>query len=127
MINPGMRKESPQGSWPEQSAQKEGMMVPRMFPIEVLEYQTPMMRPRLWGREVEGRRERGGRRGREEGGGGGGKAEVEEGGGGGKGEGGEGEGEGRGRERRGGGGEGRREQCMKREVALCPYLCFPNH
>ena len=53
-------------------AQKEGIIVPRMLPIEVWMFQTPIMRPRLVEGEGEGEgggggRERGGGRGEGEG------------------------------------------------------------
>ena len=50
MMNPGTRKDQPQGSAlssTSQSAQKDGITVPRMFPTEVWEFQMPMIRPRL--------------------------------------------------------------------------------
>ena len=56
MMNPGMKKDQPQASpSPSQSAQKDGIMVPRMFPTEVWEFHTPIIRPRL---KEQGERER---------------------------------------------------------------------
>jgi len=55
MMAPGMKKDQPQESSvdPLQLAQKEGMMVPRMFPTEVWEFQMPMISPRLRREEEE--------------------------------------------------------------------------
>ena len=49
IMPPGMKKDQPQESLvdPLQPAQKEGMMVPRMLPTDVWEFQMPMIRPRL--------------------------------------------------------------------------------
>ncbi len=47
MIAPGIRKDKPQALWSPHSAQKEGMMVPRMLPTDVWEFQIPMISPRL--------------------------------------------------------------------------------
>ena len=67
MMKEGTMNDHPQGSLTSsQSAQNEGMIVPRMLPTEVWEFQIPMIRPRLrgvvcvcaWERERERERER---------------------------------------------------------------------
>ena len=45
MMKPGTTKDHPQG--PSQVAQMAGMTVPRMLPTGMLEFQIPMIRPRL--------------------------------------------------------------------------------
>ena len=50
MMKEGTMNDHPQGSLTSsQSAQNEGMIVPRMLPTEVWEFQIPMIRPRLRG------------------------------------------------------------------------------
>ena len=45
MMKPGTTKDHPQG--PSQVAQMEGMMVPRMLPMDVCMFHIPIIRPRL--------------------------------------------------------------------------------
>ena len=68
MIAPGRINDQPHSLPEPHSAQKEGMMVPSMFPTEVCEFQIPIIRPRLVRREGGGREGGGGGEGGREGG-----------------------------------------------------------
>ena len=59
MMKPGTMKDHPQGQKALHVAQMDGITVPRMFPTEGLEFQMPMISPRLQEGKGRGGRRRG--------------------------------------------------------------------